>query len=297
MAVSNVATVQEERTRVFRFSIPIQASTPNIDFRPPVPVCQEKSSRLSYGSLSVLCEFDEKDRVLSEDCTVTPLPLNFVMEQAYSKKEIFEVDHITEDEVEEATGALWSMCKTTKGQDLLTVWDTGSGVSVVPLSSVELTKTPWSATSDVEFGLADGVVTQPLGHAPKFMFQIGDVFFATRVYIVQEANYQLLLGTAFMVKTGAGLFPRCTTVKITIPCTITVSCVCMAVDSKLEPKRLHQEDSFEGLEGEFFIMPPKAEPTTPRRQVAVSSLALHVAPVMSVGTRGKSLIIGTKDRM
>lgn len=45
---------------------------------------------------------------------------------------------------------------TAKVQGLLTVWDTGSVVAVVPMSTVIQTGTEWRKTSDIDFILEDG---------------------------------------------------------------------------------------------------------------------------------------------
>ena len=56
--------------------------------------------------------------------------------------------------------------------------------------------------------LADGQRQLLLGHMPKFVFRIGDIYFVLKVYVVEGAIYQLLLVTNFISDTGAALFPR-----------------------------------------------------------------------------------------
>ena len=71
--------------------------------------------------------------------------------------------------------------------------------------------------------MADGLCHTPLGHAPKFVFRIGSLYFVLKVYVVASANYQLLLGTGFMHEVGAGLFPRWQKVILTSPVKISIS--------------------------------------------------------------------------
>lgn len=131
-----------------------------------------------------------------------------LLSQSYVENEVFTVPKVAPKEVPAAAGCLWAMSETPKGQQLLTVWDTGACVCVAPLSSIVQTNTKWSRGADVNFVMADGVLKEPLGVAEKFVFRISNKYFAIRVYIVDKANYQLLLGTEFMVTTGCGLFPR-----------------------------------------------------------------------------------------
>ena len=74
-----------------------------------------------------------------------------------------------------------------------------------------------------------------LGHAPKFMFRIGDIYFVLKVYMVEGANYQLLHGTSFIYDTGAALFPRWETVKITIPVRMEIHAVTDPIDKRSCP--------------------------------------------------------------
>ena len=95
-------------------------------------------------------------------------------------------------------------------------------MAVAPRSTMVQTGTPWLPSSDIDFVMADGKRHSPLGHAPKFVFRIGTVHFVLKVYIVESANYQLLLGTTFMHEVGAGLFPKWRAIVLTIPMRISV---------------------------------------------------------------------------
>lgn len=114
-------------------------------------------------------------------------------------------------------GCLWSLTSAVKEQLLLTVWDTGAAVSGVSKSTIVQTGTDWVPQLDMDFVMADGAKHTPLGCAPKFVFRISDLFFVLKVYVVEGANYQLLLGTSFMFDVGAALFPSWKRIILSIP--------------------------------------------------------------------------------
>lgn len=110
------------------------------------------------------------------------------------------------------------------------MWDTGAAVAVVPKSTILYTGTAWIQEPDIEFVMADGARHTPLGFAPKFVFRIGDLYFVLKVYVVEGANYQLLLGNSFIYDVGAALFPRWQKVVLSIP-------VKLEIQASLEPIR------------------------------------------------------------
>ena len=188
------------------YNIPI---TRSVDFRAPVG---ETWSRHLSG---VLRGIDTKEVVLGPDDL--PLPLHYTLQQSYVEKEVFEVDKVPTSEKPVQVGCLRSLSSTVKGQQLLTVWDTGAAVAVVPRSTIEQTGTDWIPQPDIDFVMADGARHMPLGFAPKFVFRIGDLFFVLKVYIVEGANYQLLLGNSFIYDVGAAILPMWRRVILTIP--------------------------------------------------------------------------------
>ena len=58
----------------------------------------------------------------------------------------------------------------------------------------------------------------------EFPFKIGHVKFKTKVYILERAPFQFLLGTKFLHATGRGLFPRWNTIVMTIPSRLEIKC-------------------------------------------------------------------------
>lgn len=122
---------------------------------------------------------------------------------------------------------------------------------VAPVSSMVQTMTKWRKESDINFVMADGVIKAPLGVADKFVFRISDKYFVVKVYIVDSANYQLLLGTEFMVTTGVGLFPRWGKIVLTIPARIEVDASCKRITAATGAPPLEKEENDELDEEDF----------------------------------------------
>ena len=150
-----------------------------------VPVSLIDATPAEQDGTSPLYFFNNRETILDEGGDPVPLPLDYALAQSYSERDVFEVDRPAA--VTRPTGCLWSLSSTVIGQQLLTVWDTGAVVAVVPRSTIVQTGTEWTATSDIDFVMADGVRHSPLGHAPKFVFRIGSLYFVLRVYIVESA--------------------------------------------------------------------------------------------------------------
>ena len=182
-----------------------------------------------YSILQMLPSlFDTREVICDENDDPVPLPLHYVLDQAYSERDVFEVDRPVEHP--RPTGCLWTLSSTICNQQLLTVWDTGAVIAVVPRSTITLTGTPWIESSDIDFVMADGVCHSPLGHAPRFVFRIASLYFVLRVYVVEQANYQLLLGTGFMHEVGAALFPKWRKVVLTSPERISLTASTDAIE-------------------------------------------------------------------
>ena len=158
---------------------------------------------------------DTKDIVLDEEGFTMPLPLHYALTQNYAIWDVFEVDR--PPSATKPSGCLWSLSSTVLGQQLLTIWNTGALVAVVPESTIWQTSTDWSRTSDIDFVMVDGVRHSPLGHALRFVFHIGSFYFVLKVYIVAAANYQLLLGMSFIHEYEAALFLSWNKVVLTKP--------------------------------------------------------------------------------
>ncbi|RPB23544.1 hypothetical protein L211DRAFT_849806 [Terfezia boudieri ATCC MYA-4762] len=128
-------------------------------------------------------DIDEKSVISDEVKAPISLPLYQALSQTYTEREVFEVDKIPDELVGEAEGCLWSMSSTAKGQSLLTVWDTGAVVAVVPMSTVIQTGTEWLNTTDIDFILADG-----LDSGSKITPLIVDLYNARAAYLLGKKD-------------------------------------------------------------------------------------------------------------
>lgn len=219
-----------------------------------LPIVEYSRSRqdtvLSLSQKFMSESIDERTMVGPRDDPIS-LPMFHLLSQSYVENEVFSVPKAPA-EVQKAAGCLWSLSGTANGQQLLTVWDTGAVVCVAPMSTIRQTKTKWENKSDVGFVMADGVHSKPIGTAERFVFRIKDKHFAVKVYIVESANYQLLLGTQFIVATGCALFPRWGKVILTIPVRISVTASCERITvgagaPPLMPEEVVEDENFEIL--------------------------------------------------
>jgi len=103
--------------------------------------------------------------------------------------------------------------------------------------------------------MADGIKRAPIGIADRFVFCLKSVHFAVRCYVVEYANYQLLLGTEFLVATGAGLFPRWNMIIVTLLSEIEIEANCKRIIVAVVATPLSEEDPDEYGEEEFNLLP------------------------------------------
>lgn len=260
---------------------------PTIEASPPGPIYV-----VSAAAKIVKSEIDERS-VIIDDCTPAVLPMYHLLSQSYVENEVFTVPKLSPESVPKPAGCLWAMSETPKGQQLLTVWDTGACVCVAPVSSMVQTKTSWTKGSDVNFIMADGVLKEPLGVAEKFVFKLRDKFFAVRVYVVDKANYQLLLGTEFMVTTSVGLFPQWGKVIMTIPVRIELDACCKRITTAVGAPPLVAEENNEFEEEDFeqlaTVSTNYVESTTEQKKVATS------AAFYCIETEGAAIQVGMRQ--
>ncbi|KAI5778989.1 hypothetical protein EDC01DRAFT_634099 [Geopyxis carbonaria] len=102
------------------------------------------------------------------------------------------------------SGPVWTIASTMRGQDLLTIFDTGAVKAAIPLSTANGSRTPWTTKlpHDLYFVKADGSRYKPAGFCPAFKFRFGSFEFDIEAYVVDKAPFQLLLGTEFLWATG-----------------------------------------------------------------------------------------------
>lgn len=254
---------------------------------------------------------DSKEVVLDDDGLAVPLPLHFALTQNYAVRDVFEVDRPSSSV--RPSGCLWSLSSTVVGQQLLTIWDTGAVVAVVPESTIVQTGTSWVRSSDVEFVMADGIRHAPLGHAPRFVFRIASLYFVLKVYVVASANYQLLLGTSFMHECAAALFPSWQTVMLTRPIRLSIRASTDAIDGGSCPPLQNEADEavieIHRLETEVFRpqqLPVPVPPSVTQDGVVEmrdplvlfinDALAPPFTPVLTMNaTVGTTYRLGIKD--
>ncbi|KAI5806361.1 hypothetical protein EDC01DRAFT_626444 [Geopyxis carbonaria] len=103
------------------------------------------------------------------------------------------------------TGPVWTISSTLRGQEMLTIFDTGAVKAAVPISTANGSRTPWTTKlpHKLSFIKADGSRYSPAGFCPSFRFRFGTVEFDIQAYVVDTAPFQQLLGTEFLWATGA----------------------------------------------------------------------------------------------
>jgi predicted aspartyl protease len=145
------------------------------------------------------------------------VPLSMI--NAISAKDDSEVVSVTKDEAvtfsvpssREATsptGPMWSVTQTIRNEDMLTIFDTGAVKNAVTRHTVAAVGCKWTDRTDISFVNTDGIKYKPLGMCLDFPFKIGNRKFKTKVYVLDKAPFQFLLGMTFLHATGCGLFPR-----------------------------------------------------------------------------------------
>ena len=103
-----------------------------------------------------------------------------------------------------------SFTRSLGGQDLFTIWDTAALLSMVPLSTVRALNLSYTPGSDVSFMGANGSRMSPIGYCSDMSLSFPDDSrnrtFSDKVYVVESAPFQLLLGIRFLHRHWAGMF-------------------------------------------------------------------------------------------
>lgn len=94
---------------------------------------------------------------------------------------------------------------------MLTIWDTAALLSLVPMSTVKALNLAFSPGTDISFVVANGDRMAPIGHCTiQFAFPGKNnsisAMFAEKVYVVENALFQLLLGIRFLHRHWASIF-------------------------------------------------------------------------------------------
>ncbi|RPB20335.1 hypothetical protein L211DRAFT_852445 [Terfezia boudieri ATCC MYA-4762] len=101
-------------------------------------------------------EVDEQSTVVAESDQKIELLLYHVLTQNCEKREVFSLPSPSDSMLAEPVGILHSLTKSPGGQNLLTVWDTGTLLSLVPMSTIKALNLIFVSGSDVAFIVANG---------------------------------------------------------------------------------------------------------------------------------------------
>ena len=138
------------------------------------------------------------------------LPLYHVLTQVREHKEVFAFSTPTYDTLRTPTSVMHSFTHSPGGQDLFTIWDTAALLSMVPLSTVRALNLSYTPGSDLSFMVANGSRMSPIGYCSDMSFSFPDDSrnrtFSDKVYIVESAPFQLLLGIRFLHRHWADMF-------------------------------------------------------------------------------------------
>jgi hypothetical protein len=179
------------------------------------------NSRVPLTTLSMINAISVKDEVLS-----------------VTKDEAVTFSVPSSREATSPTGPMWSVTQTIRNEDMLTIFDTGAVKNAVTRHTVAAVGCKWTDRTDIAFVNADGIKYKPLGMCLDFPFKIGNRKFKTKVYVLDQAPFQFLLGMTFLHATGCGLFPRWNTIIMTIPSRLEIRCSSEGPNSRNSPPPL-----------------------------------------------------------
>lgn len=110
----------------------------------------------------------------------------------------------------------------------MTVWDTGCNITVLPLRMITRLglESQMSKDSDLNFLTIDRRTTTPLGMLSSIQFEVKEQPFVVKAYVVQEAAFDLLIGSSFMIRYAVALFPAWSAIVIARPVLITIAASC-----------------------------------------------------------------------
>ena len=175
-----------------------------------------------FLSIPAAERFDDLSSIRDSSGRPIDLPLYQILSQPRERREVFSLPPL--EDLSVPSGIFHSFTQSKGGQDMLTVWDTGALLSLVPMSTVTALNLPFSPTSDVAFVVANSSRMEPLGYCPNMPFSICGHGFVDKVYVVESAPFQLLLGIQFLHRHWAGMFVPWGLVVLCRPHRIEVQC-------------------------------------------------------------------------
>jgi len=183
-------------------------------------------SHSSVSSEIVFQEGIDEQSIVLESSRKIELPLYHVLTQDHEKREVFSLPSPTEAMLGELAGILHSFTKTPSGQNLLTVWNMCALFSIVPMSTVKVLNLSFVSGSDVAFVVANGSKMEPLGYCLDMHFSVPEDThqFIDKVYVVESALFQLLLGVKFLHRHWAGIFVPWAKIVLCKPKRVEIAC-------------------------------------------------------------------------
>ena len=182
---------------------PLYLSVPTDSFAQRVTAGAPEVVRLTHDE-----RVDEQDIIVMDHGQKVEMPLYHVLTQVREKQEVFAFS--APPQSPPPTSVLHSFTRSPGGQAMLTIWDTAALLSLVPMSTVKALNLPFTSGSDISFVVANGSRMAPVGHCTiQFSFPNtvdgGSPMFAEKVYVVDNAPFQLLLGVRFLHRHWAAI--------------------------------------------------------------------------------------------
>ena len=181
---------------------PLYLSAPASSYAKPVMHSAPEVMKLTQRE-----HVDEQD-VIDVQHHRLQLPLYQVLSATEKRPEVFTFSPPTIPPAASATPSsiLHSYTKSPGGQNMLTIWDTAALLSLVPMSTVRALNLEFTPGADVSFVVANGSKMSPVGHSfVQFSFPESNQMFREKVYVVDFAPFQLLLGIRFLHRHWAAI--------------------------------------------------------------------------------------------
>ena len=206
---------------LFRSDVPLYLSVPANSFAHRTASGSPEVLQLTHDEM-----VDEHEVILVGDQKME-LPLYHVLTNVREKQEVFAFS--TPMHCPSPTTVFHSFAKSPGGQDMLTIWDTAALLSLVPMSTVKALNLPFTPGSDVSFVVANGSSMAPVGYCTiQFSFLTdggagsSTPVFAEKVYVVDTAPFQLLLGIRFLHRHWGCIFVPWTKVILLRPSRVEI---------------------------------------------------------------------------
>ena len=196
---------------------------------------------------------------------------------------------------QKAAGPMHTIVKTDDGRPMLTVIDSGTHVAVVPQSVITGCGLTIDRSSDVTLTSTDDMFTDPIGICDDFKFRIGNVLYATRVYVVRKASFQLLLGTEFIWKAGIGLFPRWGAIMFSLPEFQVIKGTCERITADKAPPPLTPLTPSAAVKSESDAVDPLSGIPLESRQFSFFNANQRTVPFLKVSVAPSVISIGERD--